>query len=137
MSQVIKFSDAVVLGFHAMLRLAQSGECGLRMQEIADNLSVSGAHLSKVMQRLRKVGLINAGRGPSGGYRLAGKPADISLESIYEAIDGPILTSFCLFQRPVCMDKSCGLGNHIGELNQKLKAYLSKTTLASLLKKSR
>ena len=136
MSQVVKFSDAVILGFHAMLGLAQSGEDGLQMQAIADHLSVSGAHLSKVMQRLRKVGLISAVRGPSGGYRLAHKPADITLESIYEAIDGPIIPRFCLFQRPACREGGCSLGNHIGELNQKLKDYLAQTTLESFLKKN-
>ena len=133
-AQIVKFSDAVVLGFHALLRLAdQRGEAS-QLQGIADDLEVSGAHLSKVMQRLRKVGLVEATRGPTGGYRLAKSPEEISLEAIFVAIEGPIDVQTCLLGRSVCKDVRCGLGKHIGRVSRELQQYLASTTLSDLLR---
>lgn len=133
-AQIVKFSDAVVLGFHALLRLAdQRGEAA-QLQGIADDLEVSGAHLSKVMQRLRKVGLVEATRGPTGGYRLTRDPDEITLEAIFIAIEGPIDTQTCLLGRSICRDTRCGLGRHIGQVSRQLAEYLAATSLGNLLR---
>ncbi len=130
MADLIKFSDAVNLGFHAMIQLTVHGELPLR--QIAESLEVSEAHLSKVMQALRKRGLVDASRGPSGGYRLSRDPKEIALADVFVALEGPIDTKTCLFKRPVCAEKCCGLGAFVGQLGHKLKTYLEKTTLAQV-----
>ena len=131
---IVKFSDAVVLAFHALLRLADQRGVASQLQGIADDLEVSAAHLSKVMQRLRKVGFVEATRGPAGGYRLAMDPDRISLEAIFVAIEGPIDLQTCLLGRATCRDKRCGLGSHIGRVNRELQQYLAGTTLEDLLR---
>ena len=133
MADVVKFSDAVNLGFHAMIRLALAGEGGVSLKEIAAAIEVSEAHLSKVLQRLRKVGLVDSTRGPSGGYRLAKRPAEIAFYDILVAIDGPIVPRSCLFNRPVCEKQNCGLGTFVGQTNLKVKAFLEELTLNSVL----
>ena len=134
-TQIVKFSDAVVLGFHALLRLADKNCEAAQLQGIADDLDVSGAHLSKVMQRLRKVGLVEATRGPTGGYRLVKNPDEVSLEAIFTAIEGPIDIVTCLLGHSTCQDTRCGLGKHIGRVNKQLQEYLASTTLGDLLRK--
>jgi len=133
-AQIVKFSDAVVLGFHALLRLADQSGAAAQLQGIADDLEVSGAHLSKVMQRLRKVGLVEATRGPSGGYRLAKNPDEVSLEAIFVAIEGPIDVQTCLLGRSSCQDARCGLGKHIGRVSLELRNYLAETSLGDLVR---
>lgn len=130
MADLLKFSDAVNLGFHAMIQLTVHGELPLR--QIAESLEVSEAHLSKVLQSLRKRGLVDASRGPSGGYRLARDPAEIALADVFVALEGPIVAKKCLFKRPVCAAQCCGLGAFVGQLGEKLKSYLEKTTLAQV-----
>ncbi|HOY66657.1 MAG TPA: Rrf2 family transcriptional regulator [Candidatus Ozemobacteraceae bacterium] len=132
MAEIVKFSDAVVLGFHAMIDLAEHPGHEVPLHDIAVRLRVSEAHLSKVLQRLRKVGLVQASRGPSGGYRLAHPPAGITFACIFEAIDGPIQPQFCLFGTPVCTNPSCWMGSFIGQINQQVKNFLEQTTLADL-----
>lgn len=132
MAEIVKFSDAVNLGFHAMIDLSQHPDQETPLHDIAVRLRVSEAHLSKVLQRLRKVGLVKASRGPAGGYHLALQPSDISFARIFEAIEGPIQPQYCLFGTPVCTNPSCGMGSFIGHINEQVKGFLEKTTLADL-----
>lgn len=132
MAEVVKFSDAVNLGFHAMIDLFLHPDHEVPLHDIAMRLHVSEAHLSKVLQRLRKVGLVLASRGPTGGYRLALPPSEISFARIFEAIDGPIQPQHCLFGTPVCMHPPCGIGSFIGQINTQVKSFLEQTSLADI-----
>lgn len=132
MAEIVKFSDAVNLGFHAMIYLSQYQNHEVPLHDIAVALRVSEAHLSKVLQRLRKVGLVQASRGPAGGYRLALKPSEIPFARIFEAIEGPITPQYCLFGTPVCTNSFCNMGSFIGHINAEVKSFLEKTTLADL-----
>ncbi|HEY9069026.1 MAG TPA: Rrf2 family transcriptional regulator [Candidatus Ozemobacteraceae bacterium] len=132
MAEIVKFSDAVIIGFHAMIDLCEHPGQEVPLHDIGIRLGVSEAHLSKVLQRLRKEGLVQASRGPAGGYRLARPPSEISFARIFEAIDGPIQPQYCLFGTPVCTNPACGMGSFIGQINQEVKAFLERTTLADL-----
>lgn len=132
MSDLVKFSEAANLAIHAMIDLAQHPSEEVPLKEIAHRLQASEAHLSKVLQRLRKAGLVTACRGPAGGYQLGRPPAAITFAQIYETIEGPIEPHFCLFGTPVCRNPDCGLGRFIGTLNQQVKDFLSRLTLDDL-----
>ena len=101
-------------------------------KEIASIFRVSEAHLSKVLQRLVKVGLLESVRGPKGGFSLAKDPGSITLLKVYEVIEGPIEPSDCLFGLPLCNGADCVLGRVLTDANEKLWAYLSETTLADI-----
>jgi Rrf2 family protein len=46
--------------------------------------------LLKVLGLLARAGVLWGTRGPSGGYRLAREPKDITLLEVIEAVDGPL-----------------------------------------------
>ena len=50
---------------------------------------VSESYLLKHMQALTKAGICESVSGPSGGYRLAREPGEITLLDVVEAIEGP------------------------------------------------
>ena len=132
MSNVLKISEAASLALHAMVLLANSDNGPLKTKEIAERLRVSPNHLSKVLQRLVRVGLVESVRGRSGGYELA-RPADrITLGHVYEAIDGPIMTVECLLSEPVCREKKCILSDLLVSLNEEARGYLSRTRLSDM-----
>lgn len=133
MSQMWKISDAATIGLHTMVLLAANRECLIRTREIAALLRVSEAHLSKVLQRLTKVGLVRAVRGPEGGFALARSPEEITLLMVYEAIDGPFLLSDCLFEQRICRGERCIVGGFLKEVNGRIKNYLASTPLAELV----
>lgn len=128
MSEVIKFSESVTLGIHAMVYLAAHRKGLVTLHEIAVAFHVSEAHLSKVLQRLTKAGMVKAHRGPAGGYSITKEPKEIRLLDVYEALESPITPRPCLFSETVC-EQPCGLGGFIRGLQQQLLDYLTKTTL--------
>lgn len=131
MADLIKFSESSTIGLHAMLHLAAHAQEGpVQMRVVAEAFRVSEAHLSKVMQRLVKAGLIRASRGPSGGYMLCLLPGEVTLLQVYEAIEGELAIRHCLFGQAVCLSGCCGLGSLVGQLTGELRTYLARTTLA-------
>lgn len=58
--------------------------------EIAKRHKLSEKYLWVVASMLAKAGLLVSVRGPSGGFRLARRPAAIPLTEIIEACEGPV-----------------------------------------------
>ena len=133
MSSLLGISEAASIGWHAMIILAASGDELCSTAEIAERLQVSGAHLSKVLQRLTRAGLVEAVRGPHGGFSL-GKPAkDMTVLEIYEAIEGELEAKACLLSdKPLCPNGRCLLGGLHQSLHRQIKEHFQKTKLADL-----
>jgi len=135
MSSLLGISEAASIGWHAMIALADARDELRSTAEIAELLGVSGAHLSKVLQRLTRAGLVEAVRGPRGGFRL-GKPAEeITILQIYEVIEGPIQDRQCLLRKPICNGKCCVIGGLLQQTNE-LRDSLATLTLKEATERS-
>jgi Rrf2 family protein len=75
------------LAFH---RLGQAAGA----KEIADRQKIPLRFLEQILQDLRKARIIEARRGPRGGYVLARPPAKISLAEVMHAVRGPLEQMF-------------------------------------------
>ena len=127
MKTILNISDAAAIAFHAAVMLAEHTQRPLRTPEIAGFLEISPAHLSKVMQRLAKAGIVCATRGPSGGFTLRKKPVQVKLGDIYQAIEGSYRASRCLFGEPRCLKSNCFLGRFIDYTDNAFRKLLNKT----------
>ena len=132
-SGVFKVSEAAAIALHTAVMLAANSEKVLSTGEIASALQVSEAHLSKVLQRLSRVGLVKSIRGPKGGFVLAKSGNNITLEEVYEAIDGRLGTKRCLLKTKVCRGNNCILGELIRSINMQVKDYMTNTKLNDLI----
>lgn len=65
----------------------RSGKKPLVLASAANRLGTSTSHLESIAHRLRARGLIEATRGPGGGYRLAKPATDISVLDVILAAD--------------------------------------------------
>ena len=126
---ILRISEALSLGLHAMAYLSSTPDTPKRVKEIARRLRASEAHLSKVLQALARAGLLKATRGPKGGSQLAKKPEEITLLEIFEVIHGPLKYQRCLFKEPLCDGERCLLGNLLEDVNRLVKEHFSQTTL--------
>lgn len=125
MQNLIKLSEAATMGLHAVDLLAQRREmCTTR--EISAALHVSQNHLSKVMQRLTRAGLVKPLRGPSGGFTLSPSGRTASVRDFITAIDGPLQLHTCLMGRKVCRRQDCIFGGFIEETNRRFEAVLDR-----------
>lgn len=136
MAGVLKFSEAASIAIHGMILLAGSGGVPVTSREIAESFSVSENHTRKVMQRLSRAGLVTSVRGPGGGHLMNGDPGSITLIQVYEAMDGPLGTDTCLFQRSHCPPEGCLLGNMLAEVDMVVRKHLAGTTMAAFSKGS-
>jgi Rrf2 family protein len=135
MTQILRISDAASLAIHAMTVLAADPDRIVAVGDMADAIQVSEAHLSKVMQRLAKEGLVRSVRGPSGGFQLNGDPRQITLLRIYEAIEGSFEDHDCLLDRSRCLWRSCILGDLVHSTNVMVRERLKSTTLKDVAHK--
>jgi len=128
----LKISDASLMAMHAMGLLALEPRNPLSARSIAPCFRVSEAHLSKVLQRLAKVGLLRSVRGPKGGFSLAVDPRKTTLMEVFAAIEGPVEAGGCPFDVPRCDGTSCVLSNVMVRANQLLLDHLSGTSLREI-----
>ncbi len=63
------------------------GEGSLSVSQIAKKEGISVAYLEQILNALKKKGLVKSVRGPQGGYVLAQKPSEITLEHLFYSME--------------------------------------------------
>jgi Rrf2 family protein len=114
--------------------------CMLPGRALAEFHGVSESYLLKHMQALTKAGICESVSGPTGGYRLARKPREITLLDIFEAIEGTEPAFRCeeIRQRgPTALESctytvQCGIHSVMLEAEQAWKQSLRSRTIADL-----
>ena len=133
MAQIIQISEAASLALHSMVLLAASPDRSLTVKEITARIGVSEAHLSKVMQRLAKAGLVKSTRGPRGGFILGDGGLAISLLSIFESIEGPMHDAQCILDLDSCPFRDCLFGGLLSRMTSEFKEYMKTKTLGDMV----
>ena len=85
----MRLSDGVEWGLHCAVLLSfLPPDSALPTGRMAEFNGVPSAYLAKHLQAMSRAGIVDAVPGPRGGYRLARRPAAISMLDVIEAIDG-------------------------------------------------
>lgn len=123
----------------ALTNLAASGnERPKSIKTISAEEEISAEFLEQIFFKLKKAGIINSVRGPGGGFVLNGKPDDISVRSILEAVEeGLDITpcASCGSSKPeVCqrMD-SCSTHQFWQEAAAHIQGFFENARLSSLV----
>ena len=87
----MKVSSKGHYGLLALAELAANfrSRRAVQVKEIAANQQVPLQYLGQIMVLLKRGHLVNAARGPSGGYILARPPETISVKEILSVLEGP------------------------------------------------
>jgi Rrf2 family protein len=137
----MRLSEGVEWGLHCCVLLAVMPErAALPTGRLAEFNGVPEAYLAKHLQAMSRDGVLTAGRGPRGGYRLARPPADISVLDVVEAVDGEEPAFQCLEIRrrgPAAVPARdyrtmCGIHRVMVEADGAWRARLSRTSIADL-----
>jgi Rrf2 family protein len=92
------FSQTVEYALRAMMHLTQEAPRARTTEQIAEATRVPKAYLSKVLQGLRRAGLVESRRGIGGGMALVKDPGSITILEVVEAVE------------PIGRIKTCPLG---------------------------
>jgi Rrf2 family protein len=138
----MKITSQEEYGLRCLLRLASAEEGqSLTIPEIATAEGLSAPYVAKLLAVLRQGGLLESVRGRSGGYRLAGTPADVSLGKILMVLGEPLFDDPGYCQRHAgtetegnCVHQGgCTLRALWQTLEQWMRHTLDQITLADLL----
>ena len=124
-------------GLRALIDLAEHFESGLVTQakDIAERQAIPKDYLSLIMIDLRKSGLIESTRGPTGGYRLAHRPEEITMGQALRSLEGDISLIDCVTElgfTQCSISLRCRMRKVWMEANTAVMDILDRTTIADL-----
>ncbi len=128
MAKILQLSEAASLALHSMVIIAKAKK-HINVNKLAQEIGASRNHLAKVLQQLVKYNFLKSVRGPSGGFVLNKPASQITILSIYEAIEGEIDTPECPLDKPVCPFDKCLMGNLVKNMTKQFKEHFQKHTL--------
>jgi Rrf2 family iron-sulfur cluster assembly transcriptional regulator len=87
----MRLSTKTRYGVRAIFDMAYHGDGGpTQAKDIARRQDIPLRYLEQIFQDLKRAGVVDAKRGPRGGYHLKARPEDIKLGDIVRALQGPI-----------------------------------------------
>lgn len=130
----VKFSVAI----HVLVMLATSTE-SLNSEALAKSVGTNPSYIRKILALLKKKKLVESHRGKSG-IKLTKQPKEISLLTIYEAVEKQKPTFFQIHQHP---NLECPVGKNIKEtvfpieskLEKQIAKNLASENLADVIKR--
>ena len=124
---------------HAMIALSlHEGAGPVLLRDIATAQRVSPKYLEQLAIPLRRAELLNAERGPNGGYELARPAEEITAREVVEALEGPIdLLDWVRTPRACDRAEAYAARGLWARVGRAITEVLAETTLADLCEEER
>jgi Rrf2 family iron-sulfur cluster assembly transcriptional regulator len=120
----------------AALYLAEAWPDGRprKIREVASAMALPRSYTPEVLGILARAQLAVARAGPTGGYRLSRRPADISLLEVVEAAEGPLALAHCTLRGGPCRwEDACPVHSTWVRASQALRDSLGSTSLEDVV----
>jgi len=120
----------------ALCCIAEQKQEVISADQLIKSLEMPRPFLRKILQTLKKEGLLNSSKGKGGGFSLAVSPGKITLTDVMKIFQGSLKLNECTFKKKVCPNvKDCLLKKKIDEIEKEVIAKLKAITIASIIKK--
>ena len=123
-----------------MMAVADMAAQGVSMRssltEISKRQGISLSFLEQLFGKLRRAGIVESQRGAAGGYILADKAANLTLEKIIFAVDEDIKAHGCTPEAKIaCTGKTdkCLTHNLWGALENHIEQFLASITVQDVV----
>jgi len=135
----MKLSSRTRYGIRAILELAEKyGKGPLQLRAIAHSQDISVKYLEQLMALLKSAGFVRSIRGSKGGYTLAKDPNQIKLSDVFNALEGPFVTSECINNNNYCQRVADCVARQVWvEVQQAVMNVLKAKTLQDLVDKKK
>lgn len=130
--------EAALAGLVALERASGEATGALPLSVVATRARVAAPRLAKAFQALTKARILEARRGPGGGYALA-RPADaITILDVASAVNGSSREESCVLEGVACDDDApCLLCEMRSRQSGALTTEMSALTIADLSRRGR
>ncbi|MCW4353971.1 Rrf2 family transcriptional regulator [Hoyosella sp. YIM 151337] len=128
--QLTQFTD---LGLRAVMRLAvAAADETITTAALADQVAVSYTHMSKVVTRLRELGVVDARRGKGGGLSITDRGRGVSIGWLARQLegDGEIVT--CEGDHPCPLRHNCRLRGALRKAQDAFYSSLDAMTVSDV-----
>ena len=108
----------------------------LNAQAIAEKCSVTLRFALKILSKLAGAGIVLSYKGSRGGYEIGRPLGDISINDIYEAINGPFQFARCLKDGYSCVlykEDQCPYHVFFNSISGSVRERLKETSLAEMV----
>jgi Rrf2 family protein len=127
------YSNPCQYAIRALTYMAHHRNKPCLAREISQEMGLPYQFLTKILQDLRKKGLLNSAKGRGGGFQLAKPPSKITLYDVKEAIDGVKDLEECAVGIRPCDDHSpCPIHHTFSPIRTSIRKYLKKVTVAQM-----
>ena len=98
----------------ALIELAtREGGEPVSAEELGKLQEIPHGFLQAILADMRRAGIVVSQRGQSGGWRLAAKPADVTVADVIRAVDGPLVSVYGLRPEAVSYNDSAEVLQHV------------------------
>lgn len=134
----VMYSRSVEYALRALTYLGRQPKGTKKLaRQIARSERVPVFFLAKTLQQLARNGVLSSVKGPTGGFALDRPPGKITMMEVIQVLDGPSTYDGCIVGLRECNDQSlCPVHDSFRTLRDRLKRYLSRTTIAHLVVES-
>jgi Rrf2 family protein len=130
---MLRLSKRVEYGLVALQFLAKRNAVAT-VREIADDSGISYDLLAKIMQDLKRDGMICSHQGVRGGYTLMLAPQEISVTRVVDALENENSITECTSDSECCSREAvCTIKGPMHKLQDTMAQVLSSVTIAQLL----
>tara|TARA_B100001250_G_scaffold89922_1_gene74690 strand:+ start:673 stop:1071 length:399 start_codon:yes stop_codon:yes gene_type:complete len=130
---MLKITRKVEYALIALRHMQHSPEGSVAStREIAKQHGIPQHILAKTLQQMARKNMIEAIKGPLGGYKISVDLDQISLKDFFEKLEGPLGLMDCYFNTDCVQMKSCNILTPIQRINQNMRDMFSKTTLQEI-----
>jgi Rrf2 family protein len=127
------FSQTVEYALRAVVHLASQAPGGQTTEQIAAATLVPKAYLSKVLQELRRGGIVASQRGVGGGITLVREPKDLTILEVVNAVEPIVRIKTCPLGLSTHGVRLCPLHRRVDNALAMVEQAFQSTTLAEVL----
>lgn len=133
-SRAVKMTLYTDYALRVLIYLGTRGETLATIREVAEQYGISRNHLMKICQDLQQRGYIETTRGKHGGIRLARKPRDIVIGTVFREMEEDLEIVECFGGDGSCIiARACRLQDALREALGAFTKTLDGYTLADML----
>jgi len=100
--------------------------------DIADRYAIPNEILAKTMQLMAREKIVDAVKGPHGGYRIKADLNKITLTEFFEKVEGPLGLMDCYFDSGCVQIDCCTIRSPIQKINDSLRKMFSNMTVREI-----
>lgn len=98
----------------ALVEIAARGDTSpVSAEELGRRQDIPHGFLQAILADLRRSGIVVSQRGQSGGWRLAGDAAEVSVADVIRAVDGPLVSVYGLRPESVTYNEAAVVLQHV------------------------